>query len=499
MLRRFRKNNEGSVLVIVAVTCLAAIAAAGAAIDIGRGQMVLAKLQNTVDAAALAGGATVNTNDINAVVTKYINLNFAQDNLGATITNITVNLSADKKTVTVSADANVPTAIMGIFNHNSMSIATSSQVIRSNRGLEVALVLDTTGSMTGSKITALKTAAHDLTSILFGTATTLDDLWIGVVPFSQSVNVGSTRTGWLDQAYYSSLIWTPTSWAGCVEARYSTGRDVTDDPPYDLADPSNATPPAPYERFKAYYTPPSSGYWMQTGSTSSTICSSSSSCTCANYGPCGVYTIISTIKTTKISCTNNGSNSSCQKTTYNYNTPSSSSGPNASCPATLTPLTNVKATVDAGIDALVARGNTHINYGAVWGWRLLSPRWRGYWGGAMNTNNLPLDYNTPLMSKAVVLMTDGTNTTGTYSAYPPASGITPSQLDTKLSTVCSAMKAKGIIIYTILFDETDSNIQNLLRNCATSPDYYFNSPTESELQAAFQTIGDSLANLRLSQ
>ena len=182
---------------------------------------------------------------------------------------------------------------------------------------------------------------------------------------------------------------------------------------------------------------------------------------------------------------------------------STTKGPNAYCPSPITPLTNVKATVGAGIDALAARGNTHINLGAVWGWRLISPRWRGYWGGTMDTNNLPLNYNSPLMSKAVIIMTDGMNTTSsnirTAYDYPAVSGINVTQLNDKTTAVCNAMKAQGVIVYTILFEETDTTVKTLLRNCATTPDYFFDSPTETSLQAAFHTIGDSLANLRISK
>lgn len=498
MLRRLLRNSEGSVFVIVALSTIAVVAAAGVAVDTARGQLVLARLQNSVDAAALAAGATLSTNDISAVANKYISLNFSQNNLGATLENVTATLSEDKKTVTVSASADVPTTIMGMFDHNTMQVASSSEVVRSNKGLEVALVLDTTGSMQGSKLTALKTAAHDLVDILFGEETTQENLWIGVVPFSQAVNIGTSRAAWLNQSHYNSLIWNPTSWAGCVEARYTSGRDVTDDPPYDLADPTAATPASPYERLKAYYAPVESGNWSQTSSNQQTLCSNKSSCTCANYGPC-VYTVVSTVSASRISCTSGGSNSSCYKYTYTYATPSTSSGPNTNCPAAITPLTNTKSTVEAGIDALQARGFTHVNLGAVWGWRLISPRWRGYWGGAMNTEQLPLDYNTPLMSKAVVLMTDGANTTTSYSAYPSGSGITSTQLNTKLSTVCNAMKAQGVVVYTILFMETNPTIKDLMRNCATSPDYFFDSPTAAALQSAFQTIGDSLANLRISK
>ena len=157
-----------------------------------------------------------------------------------------------------------------------------------------------------------------------------------------------------------------------------------------------------------------------------------------------------------------------------------------------------------------ARGNTQVNFGAVWGWRLLSPRWRGQWGGEMNTNGLPLDYNTKNMNKAVVLMTDGENTIDNTSrtAYGYLSdgrlgttnGSTAvTRLNTRLTDVCTAMKNNNIYVYTIAFNNPGTTIQNLLRNCATSPDYYFNSPTSSSLTAAFSAIGDSLANLRVSK
>lgn len=494
-------------MLLVALSSLAVVGAVGVAVDTGRSQMAQAKLQNAVDAAGLAAGATLSSTDLTAVATKYINLNFSGSNLGATLGTVTTSLSEDKKTLTVNASAEVPTTITKILGKENVSIHATTEVTRSNKGLELALVLDTTGSMAGSKLTALKTSAHDLVDILFGTSATGENLWVGVVPFSQTVNIGAGRTDWLDGAQYAGLNWGPSSWGGCVDARYSTARDITDDPPFDLADPTAATPAAPYERLKAYYWPDDgNNNWQGTSSNTSntTLCSNKSSCTCTNYGPC--TTTVAGNVTTVVSCTGSGSSRSCKKavttvtTTYSI---SSTKGPNAYCPSAITPLTNDKATVGAGIDALVARGNTHVNLGAVWGWRLISPRWRGYWGGSMNTNNLPLNYSSPLMSKAVIIMTDGTNTVSSNirSAYnyPSVSGISVTQLNNKTTAVCNAMKAQGVIVYTILFQETATSIKTLLRECATSPDYFFDSPTESALQSAFHSIGDSLANLRISK
>jgi hypothetical protein len=163
-----------------------------------------------------------------------------------------------------------------------------------------------------------------------------------------------------------------------------------------------------------------------------------------------------------------------------------------------------------------AVGGTEIPTGMSWGWRMLSPRWRSQWGGQMNANGQPYDYNTPLMYKVAIMMTDGDNdiSYNVYSAYGyPNTGqlgatacsgsnctLGESRLNTRTTQICDSMKANGIIIYTIALGSSVSVTgQNLLRACATSSDYYFLSPTTNELQAIFRQIGDSLANLRISQ
>ena len=69
-----------------------------------------------------------------------------------------------------------------------------------------------------------------------------------------------------------------------------------------------------------------------------------------------------------------------------------------------------KATVDAALDGMGAwsRGGTSGNEGLAWGWRVLSPRWRGLWGGD-TPNARPLDYDAADTDKVVVMLTDGNN------------------------------------------------------------------------------------------
>jgi hypothetical protein len=72
-------------------------------------------------------------------------------------------------------------------------------------------------------------------------------------------------------------------------------------------------------------------------------------------------------------------------------------------------------------------------------------------------------------------------------------------LNTWMSQMCTTIKQNGIIIYTILFNNTNSATQTLFRNCASAPADFFLSPTNADLQNAFNQIGHDLSTLRLSQ
>ncbi len=309
-----------------------------------------------------------------------------------------------------------------------------------------------------SKIEALKTAGNDLINILYGDEATIEHMWVGIVPFSQAVNVGTAHASWTSGTFN----WGTTSWAGCVDARETGGQDVTDDPPSVAA-------------FPKYYWPCHTSYnaW---------------------YG------------------TNSSRNNCSTAGTIRYKSGLGTSlGPNKYCPQAMLPMTSTKATILSNINSMEAVGNTHVPLGMAWGWRMLSPRWRNLWGGEMDTEALPLDYHAQLMNKVAILMTDGDNTisNSVRGAYWYLSngklGTTNSStavtaMNTRTLQVCNAMKAQGVLIYTIALG-TDLNASSLsmLEGCATNSDYYFNSPTTDDLQHAFHIIGDSLANLRISK
>ena len=65
--------------------------------------------------------------------------------------------------------------------------------------------------------------------------------------------------------------------------------------------------------------------------------------------------------------------------------------------------------------------------------------------------------------------------------------------------LCSNIKAKKIIVYTIGFQiPAGSTIETLMKACAGNGGKYFDADDGTELADAFKEIGQSLLNLRLS-
>jgi Flp pilus assembly protein TadG len=492
--RRFFEEEHGNALLIFGLGIMAFMGATGSAIDMGRAQMLQSQMSSSLDAAGLAAGATASTADIQTEATKFFNVNFKANQFNATVDSIVATPNADRTLITLSAQATMPTVFMRYFGKNSVTVRADSEITRASKGMEVVMVLDITGSMAGSKMTSLRNAANDLVDALFGNNAQLSNFWIGMVPYVASVNIGSARTSWLSNydlsRYPSNYPAGATRWKGCVEERATTNNlDYNDTPP-------NATDPTTLWPMYFWADNDVDNNWIQ-GST--------------------------------ISLNQN----------YDYSN-AGARGPNVACGQPIQVFTSYKATIQTAINGLQhwRRGGTTSTIGLAWGWRLISPRWRGLWGHEQvsGQDRLPLDYNTPLMEKVIVLMTDGvneffdgqddilgTNTDPSYSDYTaygrlddlraPVSSTSQStgitNLNNRMTALCNAVKANNIIIYTITFQLGNStahnNARTLFRSCATRPEYYFDAESQvsgsssPDLRTVFRTIGDSLANLRISK
>ncbi len=462
LLRDLLRDNRGVTALFVGLALLPLMAGVGLAVDSMQGYLIKTKLSKALDTAGLAAGRAAFGPSPEVDAEGFFHANFQADVLHVTVTNFSVTLDASKEFITVEAAVEMPTSFMWIFGNQTMTVSARTVIHRVVTGLELALVLDNTGSMrSGGKMDAMKAAAHELIDIVFGDNETVESLWVALVPYTATVNIGPERTEWLDPGDRFFDVPDPfvlSDWKGCVEARPV---------PFDSID---ATPTAvPFASY--FYAADLDNIWPPVDET-------------------------------------NGAQNDGH-------------GPNLGCGPAITPLIESKTDVHAAITEMLPwhRGGTAGNLGLAWGWRTVSPAWRDLWGGATPAT-LPLDYDTPLMEKVVVMLTDGQNQFydwpggngagpqgSDYTAYGrlfdfgfPTLDAARAELDSRMAATCQAMKDAGIILYTITFGPSpNASTQNLFRDCATTPARYFHAPSNGELADAFRTIGGQLSNLRIAE
>ena len=206
-LKGLFKREEGSVAVQFALLALPLCVLTFGLMDVNRATVAKQRLQDALDAATLlAAKTTTATTDtaLAAVGTPALNANLTNLS-GATLSSSGFHLNGAY--IDSTATIQMTPIVANLWMSGNMNITATSQVVRTMDDLEVALVLDNTGSMASTlgsttKISALKTAATSLVDTLAAAAANSTDpnaVKYAVVPFSMTVNVGSTYQGqsWL--------------------------------------------------------------------------------------------------------------------------------------------------------------------------------------------------------------------------------------------------------------------------------------------------------------
>lgn len=535
---RLRRDQRGAIAVQFALLALPLSVLVFALVDLGRISLQRRQMQDALDAATLmaARSTAVTDADLDTVGDAAFLAEIAGLNLGLSATSSTFKTGTGNKVVG-TASGTIKPIIANLWTNGDVTATAVSEVVRSVNKLEVALVLDNTGSM-GSKlgttntkkIDALKTASKSLVTTLAAAAaraSETDAVKISVVPFSMTVNVGSTYqsanwiTGTQPAAYGTDLFSSSQnrftllsnmglSWAGCVESRPD---------PYDIQDttPSSGTGGTMFVPFFApdepddntvpygwsYYRDARTVWggaiqnnWITNDKTSSTTWATRQA------------------EPTKYAASNKSNIISDAKTGTDY-------GPNAGCGLTsLLRLTNVRTaagatTVTDKLDAMVADGNTNVAMGLMWGWHTVSP-------------NAPfadgVAYSTPKTQKIIVLLTDGDNTNDEVSnpndsiytgygymaqkrlknssnvALDETSSATTRRdaIDSRQAKACANAKAAGVLIYSIGVG-VSSHSKSILQTCATSTDMYYDVTDVTQLTSVFNTIAGAIQNLRISK
>ncbi|MEX0299480.1 MAG: pilus assembly protein TadG-related protein [Kordiimonas sp.] len=464
------KNEEGSLMPLVASSVMMLTGVAGLSIDGSRMFLVKDVLQKSLDSAGLAAGHAMEIDDMATDAQEFFDANIAAVEDIVSDSGMTIDISEDNSLITLTATAKVKASFTSLFGYDEITVSASTEITRETRGMELVLVMDNTGSMRHSgKIDAAKDAAEQLVQLVYGDEDTSNNLWVGVVPYITHVNVGKSHEDWLTtsgQARIDNGDYRETEWKGCVLAR-SGGEDLTDTPPTEI--------------------PFSPWFWEDEPYIS------------------------------RSNEENNWIDDDGDVTINETNSRSYARSPNRGCAQPLLPLVESKAKVLDAIEEMEpwSFGGTATPVGLVWGWRVLSAKWQGLWGGD-TPNELPLAKDTPYMDKVLIVLTDGKNELisrrsslgySDYTAYGTiqdwgytSTSTARDELDDRFAEICSNIKDDGIIIYGITFGSSpDSATRNDFETCASKPAYYFHAPSNSELQDVFDAIGRQLSNLRLSK
>jgi Flp pilus assembly protein TadG len=190
---RLAKDQGGNTLAIAAASLVPLLALVGGGVDIGRAYMARTQLQSACDAAVLAGRRAMSVSGAYGDAEKsraqrMFDFNF---DAGAVSAEDTEFSSEDNELGQVNATAStvMPTVIMAIFGKETIALNVACMAELQIANADVMFVLDTTGSMGGSRIAGLRDAVRDFHRTM-NEAVKEEGTRIryGFVPYSVTVN-----------------------------------------------------------------------------------------------------------------------------------------------------------------------------------------------------------------------------------------------------------------------------------------------------------------------
>ena len=620
LARRLGADRGGNVVMIFALVMPALIMITLGGIDLNRITTAKARVQDALDAATLAAARSSYTapEDLRKVAVVALRANLK----GASVepfadSDVKINLTENQVVVTdlrvqvKTLVANIVLPPYGKLLDDTLPVSVHSEVNRSSKDIEVGLVLDITGSMSGNRIRDLKDAANQLIKLVVQPADKQTPYYsrMAIVPYSIGVNVGSWANGARGALVEDTNI-TGASWAAAAGKSISgitraspgvvtaNGHGLSSNDYVWISGVKGMTQindrayrVVRIDANKVSLQYQSNGAWYTLNTTSGNGFSSYSSdgqirkCTRAdcfvtvtsrNHGLSedegvqiadvkgmtalnnnnGLYEVFE--RTDKdsfvlpvggaayadyssagtVQCGHDGcskrvfrdaqynrltlfDSSTCVSertgsTAYTDASPQSSNvgrnyaSPRNPCPAaTIQPLTSNINTLTNLVNGLSVTGSTAGQIGLAWGWYTVSDQFNRLW-----PSNTAAAYDPNKVLKAVILMTDGEfNTPYCSGVIASDAGSGSGNLYDKIrcsatngdpfdqaAKLCTAIKAKGVIVYTVGFSITQgSDAAKILGSCATDKDKAFLPQSGADLSSNFQAIGRDITRLRISR
>lgn len=190
-VNRFRREEDGSLLIFGLFCFIMMLLLAGTALDLMRFEERRTTLQNTIDRAALAAADLDQTLPPKDVVRDYFIKAGLTPPLDSDIT-VTQGNIGDYRKVEISVAEVMPTWFMNMAGIDipSLNTTAASAAEESVGQIEVSLILDVSGSMNSNhRLTNLKPAAKAFVDKMFDSVEP-GKLSISIIPYSTQVSLG---------------------------------------------------------------------------------------------------------------------------------------------------------------------------------------------------------------------------------------------------------------------------------------------------------------------
>lgn len=228
-----RADERGAVAIMFGLSFVILLTIAGLAVDSSRVYNVNFKVRESLDAAALAAAKLLDDEyasdaQFQTIGEAYVNAYIKRISVDdVKIQNVKITPDRTVGSVTAQADVSMP-ALFGRISAavTNFTFTPTATVIYKPRKIELALVLDITGSMcdappfnaadacsSGAKLSALKDAAKDMVDALATTDPAPGAIRVSIAPYSASLNAGT----------YAAMVSGSASIDGCVVERTGGG------------------------------------------------------------------------------------------------------------------------------------------------------------------------------------------------------------------------------------------------------------------------------------
>ncbi len=456
ILRRFTADQKGNFAILFGLAAIPVVGAIGIAVDYSLANGARTAMQAALDntALSLSKQMPLNQAQLDDKGWKIFQANLGQTPLEIQPSDLVITPAVGK--LSLALNTKYPIRMAGVLSQYfplDIPIGSYTDAVWGLGKVEVALALDNTGSMNSSgKLTQLISASHNLIEILRNAEVNPGDAKVAIIPFGFQTKV--------DPVANLNATWVRWDLWDAVNGTCSTNGATK-----SVCETAHCSKPARTDQTSCQS---HNGTWYPVGIWTPANHNTWNGCIADRDMNYDVDDTAVSSTATKFPAAQECGSTLAQAMPLNENwgTPSSVD-PN---------------TLHGKINQMVAGGNTNVTIGLDWGFQMVSP-----------TGTLPFSlgaaYNTANLTKYVIILTDGDNTQNRFTT-------TQSEIDARTTLACSAIKAKGIQIYSIRVIDGNAN---LLRDCATNPSMYFEVSDSSQLAGVFNAIGSTIANLHLAK